>query len=51
VVRLSSIERFGNAACGPGAAPPKGDPLSTAIWLGQLAGQITTLTTTAQHGG
>ena len=48
VARLSSIESFGDAAC---ATPPAGDPLSTAIWLGQLAGQITTLTTTAQHGG
>ena len=41
--RLSSIESFGDAAC---ARPPAGDPLSTAIWLGGLAGQITTLTTT-----
>lgn len=42
--KVSSIERFGDAAC---ATPPSGDPLSTAIWLGQIAGQIATLTTTA----
>jgi hypothetical protein len=36
-----SIESYGDAAC---ANPPAGDPLSTAIWLGQLVGQITTLT-------
>ena len=35
------IESFGDAACGSGAGPPKGDPLSTAIWLGGLAGQLT----------
>jgi hypothetical protein len=40
--KVTSIESFGDAAC---ANPPPGDPLSTAIWLGQLAGQITTLTT------
>jgi hypothetical protein len=39
--KVTSIESFGDAAC---ATPPSGDPLSTAIWLGQLAGQITTLT-------
>ena len=38
--KVSSIVSFGDAAC---ANPPAGDPLSTAIWLGQLAGQITTL--------
>jgi hypothetical protein len=38
--RLASIESFGDAAC---ATPPAGDPLSTAIWLGKLAGQLTTL--------
>ena len=38
--KVISIESFGNAAC---AKPPAGDPLSTAIWLGTLAGQITTL--------
>ncbi len=36
-----SIESYGDAAC---ANPPAGDPLSTAIWLGQLAGQVLTLT-------
>jgi len=40
-VRVVSIESFGDAAC---ANPPSGDPLSTAIWLGQLVGQIVTLT-------
>ena len=39
--KVSSIESFGDAAC---AKPPAGDPLSTAIWLGQLVGQIGTLT-------
>lgn len=39
--KVISIESFGDAAC---ANPPSGDPLSTAIWLGKLAGQITTLT-------
>jgi len=43
--KVASIESFGDAAC---ANPPLGDPLSTAIWLGQLAGQITTLTTSAK---
>jgi hypothetical protein len=38
--KLSSIESFGDAAC---ATPPAGDPLSTAIWLGQIGGQLTTL--------
>jgi len=38
--KVVSIESFGDAAC---ADPPKGDPLSTAIWLGRLTGQITTL--------
>jgi uncharacterized protein YceK len=46
--RLSSIESFGDAAC---ATPPAGDPLSTAIWLGQLAGQITTLAGGPKAGG
>jgi uncharacterized protein YceK len=41
--KLTSIESYGDAACGSGSGPPAGDPLSTAIWLGQLAGQITTL--------
>jgi len=35
-------------ACGSGSGPLAGDPLSTAIWLGKLAGQLTTLTTAAQ---
>ncbi len=43
--KLSAIESFGDAAC---AKTPEGDPLSTAIWLGQLAGQITTLSTAAK---
>src|SRR5260221_9231508 len=30
--QVTSIESFGDAAC---ASPPSGDPLSTAIWLGQ----------------
>jgi hypothetical protein len=38
---LSSIESFGDAAC---VKPPADDPLSTAIWLGHLAGQLSTLT-------
>jgi hypothetical protein len=42
-VKVASIESFGDAAC---ANPPSGDPLSTAIWLGQLVGQIVTLTGT-----
>ena len=43
--KVTSIESFGDAAC---AKPPSGDPLSTAIWLGKLAGQITTLTAPAK---
>ncbi|HEV2336240.1 MAG TPA: hypothetical protein VGS13_12135 [Stellaceae bacterium] len=39
--KVTSIESFGDSAC---ATPPSDDPLSTAIWLGQLAGQLTTLT-------
>lgn len=38
--KITSIESFRDAAC---AHPPSGDVLSTAIWLGQLVGQITTL--------
>jgi len=38
--KITSVESFGNAAC---ASPPSGDVLSTAIWLGQLIGQISTL--------
>jgi hypothetical protein len=46
--KVTSIESFGDAACGSGSGPPAGDPLSTAIWLGKLAGQLTTLTTPAR---
>jgi hypothetical protein len=46
--KLSSIESFGDAAC---SNPPNGDPLSTAIWLGHLAGQLTTLAATARQAG
>jgi hypothetical protein len=46
--RVAAIESFGDAAC---AQPPSGDALSTAIWLGRLAGQVTTLTGTAAPGG
>jgi len=46
--KVTSIEEFGDAVCGSGAGPPAGDPLSTAIWLGKLAGQLTTLTTPAR---
>lgn len=38
--QVVSIESFGDAAC---AHSPADDPLSTAIWLGRLAGQIGTL--------
>jgi hypothetical protein len=41
--KVSSVESFGDAAC---ASPPDGDPLSTAVWLGKLVGQLTTLTAT-----
>jgi hypothetical protein len=41
VAKITAIESFGDAAC---ANPPSGDPLSTAVWLGKLVGQITTLT-------
>ena len=40
LAKLVSIEGFGDAAC---ANPPQGDPLSTAIWLGELAGDMKTL--------
>ena len=43
--KVASIESFGDAAC---ANPPSGDPLSTAIWLGKLTGQIATLTAPAK---
>jgi hypothetical protein len=39
--KVEIIEEYGDAAC---ADPPSGDALSTAIWLGTLIGQITTLT-------
>lgn len=35
------IEEYGDAAC---ANPPSGDAVSTAIWLGELVGQLGTLT-------
>lgn len=38
---VSTVEEYGDAAC---ASPPAGDTLSTAIWLGELVGQIATLT-------
>jgi hypothetical protein len=43
--KVTAIEQYGDAAC---ANPPSGDPLSTAIWLGGLAGQITTLASAAK---
>jgi hypothetical protein len=39
--KVGVIEEYGDAAC---ASPPPGDALSTAIWLGELVGQIGTLT-------
>jgi hypothetical protein len=39
--KIGVIEEYGDAAC---AHPPSGDALSTAIWLGELVGQIGTLT-------
>ena len=45
VAKVESIEAFGDAAC---AHPPDGNALSTAIWLGQLAGEISALTSTAK---
>jgi len=39
--KVGIIEEYGDAAC---ANPPSGDALSTAIWLGELVGQIGTLT-------
>ena len=41
---IATTEEYGDAAC---ANPPQGDPLSTAIWLGQLIGQVATLTSVA----
>ena len=43
--KVTAIESFGDAAC---ANPPSGDPLSTAIWLGKLSGQLTALTMPAK---
>lgn len=40
--KLAAIESFGDAAC---TKPPQRDRLSTAIWLGRLAGQLATLST------
>ena len=48
VAKLAAIESFGDAACGSGSGPPSGDPAATAIWLGQLAGQLVTLAKPAQ---
>jgi len=45
--KVSTIQSFGDAACGSDAGPPAGDPVSTAIWLGRLAGQIVALTAPA----
>ena len=46
--KVATIESYGDAVCRPGAVPPAGDPASTAIWLGQLAGQLTTLAANQQ---
>ena len=35
--KVGIVEQYGDAAC---ANPPSGDALSTAIWLGELVGQI-----------
>lgn len=40
--KVSVIEEYGDAAC---TSPPQGDAVSTAVWLGELVGQIGTLTT------
>ena len=42
--KVTTIEEYGDAAC---ANPPSGDAVSTAIWLGELVGQIAALTSTA----
>ena len=39
--KIGVIEEYGDAAC---SDPPAGDALSTAIWLGELVGQVATLT-------
>jgi phage terminase large subunit-like protein len=41
---VATFEEYGDAAC---ANPPSGDALSTAIWLGELVGQIGTLTSSS----
>jgi hypothetical protein len=40
--KVSVIEEYGDAAC---TSPPQGDAVSTAVWLGELVGQIGALTT------
>jgi hypothetical protein len=45
VAKVKSIEAFGDAAC---ANPPSGDAVSTAIWLGQLVGEISALSSPAK---
>ena len=45
--RVAIVEQYGDAAC---AHPPTGDALSTAIWLGELVGQIATTTNTKPAG-
>jgi len=45
--KVGIIEEYGDAAC---ANPPAGDALSTAIWLGELVGQIGTLTNSKSSG-
>ena len=43
--KVKSIESFGDAAC---ANPPQGNSAaSTAVWLGQLVGELVALTTPA----
>lgn len=38
---IGIIEQYGDAAC---ANPPSGDAVSTAVWLGELVGQLGSLT-------
>jgi hypothetical protein len=45
--KVGIIEEYGDAAC---ATSPAGDVLSTAIWLGELVGQIGTLTNSKSDG-
>jgi hypothetical protein len=47
VDKIRVVEEYGDAAC---ADPPQGDPLSTAIWLGELVGQIATLSSVKPAG-